>query len=194
MHHMWRKWQNCIMSISYVELLWLCAMLQLSWKYTSQNPLPRYVSCWLQETLYMEPGKQKWSSGHSFNLKVGAGHTVGPVRVAADLSAHLAGVGWRGLQLLHLPPYLPSPSPSPGPLLQVTHRIKTEAGEKSMQIAMSLFSPTSTFPSQLSSWHASCPKTDSEATAWSPGPYSYRSSFLFVSMQGSFASLMELHW
>lgn len=40
-----------------------------------------------------------------------------------------------------LPPRLPSPSPSPGPLLQVTHSIKTEAGEKSMQIAMSLFSP-----------------------------------------------------
>lgn len=191
MHRMWRKWQNSIMSISYAELLWPCAMLQLSWKYTSQNPLPHYVSCWLQETVHGTWKAEVKQRPYFLTLKVGPGHTVGLAHVVADLSAHLAGMGRRGLQLLRLPPYLPSPSPSPGPLLQVTHSIKTEAG-KSMQIAMSLFSPT--FPSQLSSWHASRPKTDTEATACSPSPYSYRRSFLFVSMQSSFASLMELHW
>ena len=87
MHCMWRKWQNCIMSISYVELLWLCAMFQLSWKYTSWNPLPRYVSCWLQRLCTWNLESRSVAAAIVFNLKVGAGHTVGPVRVAADVSS-----------------------------------------------------------------------------------------------------------
>lgn len=118
----------------------------------------------------MELGKQKWNSSHIFKLWRLVLDTVEVACVVADLSAHLAGVGRLGLQFLQLPPYLPSPSPSPGPLLQLTHSIETKAGERPVQTAMSLFSSTSTFPSQLSSWHASGPKTDSKALPALPAP------------------------